>query len=90
MVTMLAQELRGRFVVANLGAGADCDYALPAVFRRAMTLIEIEGGRIEPITSGEYFAKHTVCKVVAGAREPRRFAQYAWWGGDRYMSLARN
>ncbi|MDD5679104.1 MAG: FkbM family methyltransferase [Kiritimatiellae bacterium] len=81
MAPTLAQELRGRFVVVNLGAGADSDYPLPAAFQKAMTLIEIEGGRVNPITSEKYFAKHTVGKVIAGSSEHRRFNQYAWWGG---------
>jgi hypothetical protein len=73
-MTELANALRGRFVVASLGASGDRDYPLPEALRRATTLIDLDAAADSKITS-DYFAHHRIRRVIAGVSGPRTFRQ---------------
>jgi FkbM family methyltransferase len=74
MVQPLAESLVGHFVIVNLGAASDVDYDIPARFRRAVTLVEIDA-TAPSRSKATYHQRHTLDSVIAGDAGTRVFRQ---------------
>ena len=75
----LADALRDRFVVVNLGAGGDAELALPDHVRRSVTLVQIDAANA-PVDESSVHRRVPLRRVVADAHGTRTFheAAYPW------------